>query len=98
MPTVVPPSIRDPQDEYQRDNRRAVSELAALPLNQGVLLTDVALTTAVTRVRHNLGRTPIGFLVIDRTADARVYRSGAATPQHLPLIASVAATVSLWIF
>lgn len=92
--------VREPDDQYQRDNKVAVDGVLSVPLLQGVLVTTVSLTTGTTRVAHNLGRVARGFFIVDATADVRAWRDATA-PASLSFIslkASASATVSLWVF
>jgi len=72
--------------------------LDSIPFLDGVLAENVALTTATSNVSHKLGRTPVGWLVVDKSADACVWRPSAADATILPLTASAAVTVKVWIF
>ncbi len=95
------PVVQDPNDRFQRETHDIVGALSDSPLLNGVLLRDIELSTTTVRVYHNLGRPALGFIVVDRTADVRVYRDPtfAATPNvAIPLKANTTATVSLWIF
>ena len=92
------PSVRNPEDLFQRDANQVISEINSNPLLKGVLAERVAVDVTVKQVRHSLGRVPKGFILIDSIADVRVWRSGDFTPTSIPLIANAAATVSLWIF
>ena len=60
--------------------------------------TTASLDVSGTRVSHNLGRPPDGWVVIDNDADARVWRSGEMDSSSITLSASAAANVRLWIF
>jgi hypothetical protein len=88
-------------DQFQRDVRQKVDRLNKNTLIQGVLLTGVELTTATILVPHFLGRPYRGFYVVDKTLAVDVFRDSTVTDQPevtIPLKASVAATVSLWVF
>lgn len=95
------PTIRNPEDRFQRDTRDVLNELSSTPLLSGVLVRDVPLSGTTARVYHNLGRPAVGFLVVDATATVNVWRDAtfAASPNLcIPLVASGSATVSLWVF
>ena len=50
-------------------------------------------------VTHNLGRVPVGFFVVDKTANLDVWRNGAATTTALTLRSDVGSeTILLFIF
>lgn len=67
-------------------------------IDGGVLVGPVAITTSATNVSHLLGRAVRGWVLVDKDADARVWRQGAATPLLLPLRASAAVNVRLYVF
>lgn len=79
-----------------------VSELRAVPLLDGHLLEDVVLKGGgeTTKIAHGLGRKPKGHIIVKRNA-AVTYTidQTATTPsRELWLLASGAATVTLWVF
>lgn len=70
-------------------------------LTDGVILKDVLLGTSTTDVSHGLRRAYEGWQIIDVRGDVRVWRDATATSDNtkfLPLKASAAVTVSLWVF
>lgn len=72
-----------------------------VPLLDGRLVTDVALSGTTTRVEHGLSRRPQGWVVVGKSADARVWdmqSSNNLQDRYLDLRASGAVTVALWIF
>lgn len=81
----------------------AVDYIAKIPMLQGVAITDVALTGGATDlINHGLGRDVQGYIItkIDTQAtindgiDNTAYDIATA----LPLYASVACTVDLWVW
>jgi len=96
IPPVPIPRQYDPGDMFQRDARVAFAALAD-GCERRVTVTGVALGLATVRVRHNLGRIPVGWSVVDATAAATVYRDAtdASTTEYIPLKATAATTVSL---
>lgn len=88
-------------NQVQSNVEQAVAEVIKNPLLNGRLIEDVALTTTASKIEHKLGRTPRGYLIVKRSANAQVYDSLASegSPDlFLPLTASANVTVSLWIF
>ena len=80
---------------------RALRPVTDLAILDGVLISDQAITTAVTSVPHTLGRAYRGWIVVDKQGDARVWRSTASTAdvtKFLALDCSANVTVSLWVF
>lgn len=101
MPKKIAPTIRDPGDLFQRDTRTILDAASRIFITNGILLTDIALTTTTKPVSHGLNRIPRGFFVVDRTGDFRVYRDASKIVDRttfLFLKASAACTVSLWVF
>lgn len=96
IPTVRPPKIRDYEDQYQREAREAIKALDA-PGSRRLTVKGQALSGTTTLVRHGLGRIPVGWLIIDKTAQADVWRdtTQAMTNDIIPLKASGAVTVDL---
>lgn len=84
--------------------RRLVSQLATwagqftnMPILQGRLIEDIAVTTATVTIDHKLGRTPRGWIICKKNADARVWET-ASTSRTITLDSSATVTVSIWIF
>lgn len=61
-------------------------------------MTSVPVGTGSTPVFHRLGRVPVGWLVVRKTATCDVWETGATTADVINLIASVAVTVDLLVF
>lgn len=95
----VAPTIRDPDNLYERDNRNIVREVVEHPLLNGVEV-EVDIQTTSTRVQHALGRPARGFFITDATADVRVWRDpdGVNGPRYIHLIGSANTTIKLWIY
>lgn len=71
------------------------------PFLDGVLLKNVVLSSAATnKVSHTLGRTPVGYFIISKNANANVYDATAADLPTLFLYLNTTAnvTVNLWVF
>lgn len=64
----------------------------------GRLLSDVSLSVTQVNVEHGLNREPMGWIIVDKDADESIFRSAEATQYFLPLTASGAVTVKLWVF
>ncbi len=96
LPTIRPPKIRDYDDQYQREARSAIRDLDA-PGTRRIVVKGQALVAGVTLVRHGLGKIPVGWAVIDKTANADVWRDTtvATTNDVIPLRATGAVTVDL---
>lgn len=61
---------------------------------------QITLTTTTTLIPHGLGRSFLGWHLVDIQGDARVWRDTADvdTTKFLPLKASATVVVSLWVF
>lgn len=95
------PVVRDKEDLFQRAVREGFVELNALVPLDGVFLPGISLLTTQVRVPHRLGRPYRGFLVMDKTVTGDIWRDPTYTSRiafEIPLLASVAMTVSLWVF
>ncbi len=65
----------------------------------GTLLKNVELTSAVTQVAHGLGREPLGWIIVNKTANQDVWQPSNDLPRRfLNLQASGTVTVSIWVF
>jgi len=65
------------------------------------ILRDVAIGTSPTAVDHGLGREPLGWMLVDKTAAADVWRStttSIAPKKLLMLVASAPITATLIVF
>jgi hypothetical protein len=72
-----------------------------VPILEGRLVTDISVGTTATDVAHKLGRPYRGWWVVDNDTAATIRRDASSTADNavfLTLIASSAATVSLWVF
>lgn len=99
--TKLAPTIRNQEDQFEREVRRIALNFNSQPIVQGTLLTGIALTTATSNVSHTLGRPYKGWIVVDRSAAQHVYRDTTVTDRpelFLPLRAGGTVTVSLWVF
>ena len=97
----VSPVIRDATSQFERETAKLARDTNTSPMVSGVLLTGVALTTGTTRVVHKLGRPYKGWMVVDTTTSGTVWRDASDNTRvqdAIPLIASTAMTVSLWVF
>lgn len=87
--------------QFQDNCEQTFSRLTNKQILDGVLLEDVALTTAASNISHGLGRPVTGYMVIKKNANAVVYDNESTNTkktQFLILRASATVIVSLWIF
>jgi hypothetical protein len=86
-------------DRVQSNVELFAGSLQNIPLLNGRLVTDVALTTSETLIEHKLGRAIRGWIIVDKNASQDVYRSSEDLPERfLPLTAAGTVTVDLWVF
>lgn len=97
---IRPPTIRDPQDQFQREVNRAQKQANAVQQDSRVYVRNVSLSTSTTAVKHSLGRIPVGWVVTDIQGTATVWRDVTAksTADTIFLKASNAVIVDLMIF
>lgn len=86
-------------DRVQDNIERAFRPVASKEILDGRLIQGVVVTTASVAVSHGLGRNLVGWAVVDKNANADVWRVGTANADTLlTLDASATVTVSLWVF
>lgn len=97
---VRPPTIRDPQDKFQRETNRTVKTLQATPQDNKVYTKAVQIGTSSTPVKHGLGKIPTGWHVSDNTVGGIVSRDAtvAMTADTINLAATVAGTYDIVFF
>ncbi len=87
-----------PLSLMQTNWRATLNPIIALPILNGVALTNVALIDGATIINTLLARMQQGWLITDINAAATVYRSAPFNNLTLTLTASAACTVSLWVY
>lgn len=94
---VRPPTIRDPNDQFQREVNRAVKQSNAVQQDARTYVRGQLVNTTSTPVKHGLGRIPVGFVVTDLTAQATIWRDSSvkATADTIFLKGSSAVVVDL---
>jgi hypothetical protein len=88
-------------ENFQTAVERNFKEYNDRPWLQSLLVENVTIGTAATRVEHRLGKAYRGWRVIDKQADARVWRDTTATEdtsRYLVLLASASVVISLEVF
>lgn len=86
---------------FQESVRLSFEKLSGVPFLDGTLIEDVTITTGTPKVvNHGLGREPVGFLVLDRDANAIVWQSTTTVnyANRMTLNSSANVTISLWVF
>lgn len=75
--------------------------ISANALLDGAIIKNISLSTNDTLVAHGLDRSYVGYIVIDRNANAVVYTSTSANPdatRFIVLKASASCVVSIYVF
>ena len=76
----------------------AIGPIIDKPIVDGVLLKSIALTTgSIDIVSHKLGRTPLGYIIVKRSADSTIWES-ETNKRSINLNCSADVTVSIWVF
>lgn len=98
MPTQYLPIASDDEaiNRMQVNIRSALDPISTdLLLNRQVISATIGATA--TTIYHNLGRQPAGWIVVDRLADARVWRVSWDT-KTIVLQASGSVAVKIFLF
>lgn len=78
---------------------QAIEPLTKVPINGGILLSNVALSIGSNTVQHGLDRLPLGMIVVGNSAGSVLsYIASAANNKTIPVTASAATTASFWVF
>jgi hypothetical protein len=95
-------NVKDNDLRLVQDSSEVVlTALISKSILDGIIVKDVAVGTSSTSIDHKLGRELIGWIVISKSSDSRVWDEQAGNTQKtktLILKASSATTVSLWVF
>lgn len=68
------------------------------PANQSILIINLSLQTGVNVFNHQLGRVPKGWIVVDSSGVASIFRSAPMNNLTMTLTSSAVVLVSLEIF
>lgn len=95
---MQPLSAKLPWDLANPKWAAALNPLLALPLVNGTMVSATLTATTPAPINHLLGRVPQGWLLLDNTANAVVWRTQPFNATTLTLEASATTTVNLWVF
>lgn len=85
-------------NQIQNNMEQAITPVLDKAIIDGILLKDIAITTgSVDIVDHKLGRTPLGYIVVKRSANSVIWDS-ATNSRSISLNCSANVTINLWIF
>lgn len=98
MKTISPEDYD--MEVIQKNTKDFVQQLETNILLDGVLLSDIALTSASpTLINHKLGRDYQGYIITKLNANSVVYETTSTYPsKHLTLSCSADCTISIYIF
>lgn len=97
----VSPTVRDPGNAFERDVKGRVDDINRSSIVQGIATSATFDGVNTTQVPHKLGRPYKGFFAVDNTVGAIIFRDTTITEQpeiFIPLKASSACTLTVWIF
>lgn len=84
-------------NKVQDNIEYALGPVLASAIIDGVQVNAIELTTTPLAVSHGLGRRPLGWIIVDQNADARVW-SIARDKNVIILQASSPCTISVWAY
>lgn len=96
----------DAKDREVKQVQENVEQFAKYVLNftplDGVLVKDICLEAGVSNeIKHKLGRKPLGWFIVRKRADSRIWDLQDTNPQpttSLSIACSHAVQVDIWIF
>lgn len=92
-------STKLPWELAQTKWAATLNPVIALPILNGVLLTDIVLAAnEPLAINHMLQRKQQGWMITDLTSNAAVWRTVAFNALTLTLEASANVTISIWVF
>lgn len=90
----------DKLSRFQDNVEEAIRPVIQKQIIDGVLLQDVSLTSGQdNNVSHKLGRIPIGYIPVKKSAQSTIWDETSTAPSSLlNLHCSTSCVVSLWVF
>lgn len=86
-------------DRIQANIALFASNFANIPLLDGRLIEDVALSGTASQIAHKLGRDYRGWIIVKKNAQQDIWASSTSlSGRFLTLSASGTVTASLWVF
>lgn len=100
--TLKTVEVPDEVSKFQFNVIEMLNNIVGIPLLDGVLLTQIELVSgAINPVDHKLGRTPQGYIVVRKRANASIWDSqdlNKFSDLTLDLNCSANVIIDLWIF
>lgn len=76
-----------------------LNPLLGLPIVNGQQISGIVLAaTTPLAIYHSLGQAPQGWIVVDNSANAVLWRTQPLNAKTITLEASAATTISIWIY
>lgn len=89
-------------NQLQNNIEQVLTPVLNAPVLDGVLLKEVCLTKEVSNeVEHKLGRTPLGWIIVRKRKDSRIWDLQDTNPQPtktLSIACSHDVVVDIWVF
>lgn len=88
-------------NRIQDNTKKAVAAVANTPLNQGAILTSIALKVGDNTIDHKLGKKLSGWFIVRLRGASTIYDKqdgNAQASQTLVLNSSAAVTVDIYVF
>lgn len=85
-------------DEMQRRWKSQLDPVLANKVLQGQQLTAVDLAIGDNVINHKLGRTQLGWFLVDVDSATTIYRTQPFNDSTLTLNSSAEATINLWVY
>jgi len=88
--------------QVQENVEQVLVPVLACPIIDGVLIKDICLSPATSNeVMHRLGRKPLGWFIVRKRADSRIWDLQDTNPEPsrtLSITCSHAVTIDIWVF
>lgn len=92
----------DEASQLQENLEQTLEPIIKSPIIDGVLIKCACLNAStVTAVEHKLGREPLGWIIVRKRGDARIWDlqdDNTSKKRTLALVASHRVCVDIWIF
>jgi hypothetical protein len=89
-------------EQVQHNAEQVLEGIINSAIIDGVLVKDVCLEPNISNeVHHNLGRKPLGWIVVRKRADSRIWDLQDTNPQpnrYLSIACSHSVQVDIWVF
>lgn len=94
----TPTNVNTPFQLMQTKWSAILNPVLSNPMTDPGLLTNITLASGDNVINHKLGKTPVGWIIVDINAVASIYRSASFNNLTLTLNASAPCTVNIAVF